>query len=581
LTQTVRRAAITRKAEDEMLEGLQMDVPLMIASLIEHAAKFHGDTAIVARNIEGDVHRYTYAQAGQRTRQLANALIRRGIKPGERIASLAWNTHRHFEMFYGVSGMGGVLHTVNPRLFVDQLVYLINHAEDRMLFLDAATLPIAEQIAPRLTTVSDYVMMTGRERMPPKTSLPKLLCYEALIEAETDRYEWPEFDERAASTLCYTSGTTGDPKGVVYSHRSAMLASMLVSNMVGLGGKNGSLEVLMPMAPMFHGNAWEFPYVAPMMGCKLVMPGRNYEPETLYELIEGERVTISCGVPTMWIILTDWLDRTNKQFSTLRLALSSGSAPPRSLVERLEQRYGVELAQAWGMTEALAASNALMKPGSADLPFAQRIDRRLVSGRAMWGVRYRIVDDDERELPQDGMSCGHLRVKAPFIASGYFKGGDDACDSAGFLKTGDIATIDAEGHIMLTDRAKDVIKSGGEWISSIVLENLAALHPEVLHAAVIGVAHPRWQERPLLIVVRRQGSRIDEKTLRDFLVGKVANFWLPDAVAFVDQMPMTGTGKIHKLTLRRQFADYTLPDSDPSWREDKDASNADASRALR
>ena len=561
-----------------MLEGLQMDVPLMITSLIEHAAKFHRDTPIVARNIEGDIHRYTYAQAGRRTQQLANALIRRGIKPGDRIASLAWNTHRHFEMFYGVSGMGGVLHTVNPRLFVDQLVYLINHAEDRMLFLDAATLPIVEEIAPRLTTVTDYVMMTGRERMPDATSLAKLLCYEELIEAETDRYEWPQFDERAASTLCYTSGTTGDPKGVVYSHRSAMLASMLVSNMVGLGGKNGSLEVLMPMAPMFHGNAWEFPYVAPMMGCKLVMPGRNYEPDKLYELIEGERVTICCGVPTMWIILTDWLDRTNKQFSTLRLALSSGSAPPRSLVERLEQRYGVELAQAWGMTEALAASHALMKPGSADLTFAQRIDRRLKSGRAMWGVRYRIVDDEERELPQDGVTCGHLRVKAPFIASGYFKGQEEACDSAGFLKTGDIATIDADGHIMLTDRAKDVIKSGGEWISSIVLENLAASHPEVLHAAVIGVAHPRWQERPLLIVVRRQGSRVDATTLRDFLVGKVANFWLPDAVAFVDQMPMTGTGKIHKLTLRQHFANYTLPDVDPSWRENE--STADRSRAL-
>jgi acyl-CoA synthetase (AMP-forming)/AMP-acid ligase II len=566
--------------EDDMLQGLQMDVPLMIASLIEHAAKFHADTAIVARNIEGDVHRYTYAQAGERTKRLADALIRHGIKPGDRVASLAWNTHRHFEMFYGVSGMGGVLHTVNPRLFVDQLVYLINHAEDRMLFLDAATLPIVEQMAPRLTTVTDYVMMTGRDRMPTKTSLTALLCYEELIEAGSDRYEWPEFDERAASTLCYTSGTTGDPKGVVYSHRSAMLSSMLVSNMVGLGGKNGGLEVLMPMAPMFHGNAWEFPYVAPMMGCKLVMPGRNYEPDKLYELIEGERVTISCGVPTMWIILTDWLDRTNKQFSTLRLALSSGSAPPRSLVERLEERYGVELAQAWGMTEALGGSHALMKPGSADLPFAQRIDRRLMSGRAMWGVRYRLVDDEERELPQDGVTCGHLRVRAPFIASGYFKDAHgDACDSLGFLKTGDIATIDPDGHVMLTDRAKDVIKSGGEWISSIALENLAASHPEVLHAAVIGVPHPRWQERPLLIVMRRQGSQIDGKTLRDFLVGKVANFWLPDAVAFVDQMPMTGTGKVHKLTLRQQFADYTLPDVDATWRNN--ASQADASRAPR
>jgi 3-(methylthio)propionyl---CoA ligase len=562
-----------------MLEGLRMDMPLMIASLIEYAAKFHGDTAIVARGIEGDIHRYTYAEAGSRTKRLANALIRRGIRSGDRIASLAWNTHRHFEMFYGVSGMGGVLHTVNPRLFVDQLVYLINHAADRMLFLDAATLPIVERIAPRLNTVTDYVMMTGRDRMPVSTSLAPLWCYEELIETETDRFEWPEFDERAASTLCYTSGTTGDPKGVVYSHRSAMLASMLISNIVGLGGKNGGFEVLMPMAPMFHGNAWEFPYVAPMTGCKLVLPGRNYEPDKLYELIEAEQVTITCGVPTMWIILTDWLDRTNKQFSTLRLSLSSGSAPPRSLVERLERRYGVEFAQAWGMTEALAASTAAMKAGSADLPFAQRIDRRMKSGRAIWGVRYRIVVDDERELPQDGVACGHLRVKAPYIASGYFKDAGEACDRQGFLKTGDIASIDADGHIMLTDRSKDVIKSGGEWISSMVLETLAASHPEVLHAAVIGVAHPRWRERPLLIVVRRQGSQIDGPTLRNFLVGKVANFWLPDAVAFVEEMPMTGTGKIHKLTLRRQFADYVSGDVDPAWRQDKDASMADESRA--
>jgi len=564
-----------------MLQGLQMDMPLMITSLIEHAAKFDGDTAIVARTIEGDIHCYSYAEAGRRTKRLAQALLRRGIRPGDRIASLAWNTHRHFEMFYGVSGMGGVLHTVNPRLFVDQLVYLINHAEDRMLFLDAATLPIAEQIAPRLTTVSEYVMMADRERMPVKTSLAPLLCYEELIAAETDAYEWPQFDERTASTLCYTSGTTGDPKGVLYSHRSALLTSMLISNMIGTGGKNGGFEVLMPMAPMFHGNAWQFPYLAPMLGYKLVLPGRNYEPDKLYELIEAERVTVTCGVPTMWIILTDWLDRTNKQFSTLRLSLSSGSAPPRSLVERLETRYRVELAQVWGMTEALGGSTSLMKPGSADLPVAQRIDRRLKSGRTVWGVQYRIVDDNERELPQDGVACGHLRIKAPFVASGYFKGEGDPCDRDGFLKTGDIATIDPDGHLTLTDRSKDVIKSGGEWISSIVLENLAAAHPEVLHAAVIAVPHPRWQERPLLIVVRRQGSRIDGPTLRAFLGGKVANFWLPDAVAFVEQMPMTGTGKVHKLTLRRQFADYVLSDVDPAGPKDEDATAADGSRAPR
>lgn len=543
-----------------MLQGLQMNMPLMVSSLIDHAATFHRDTEIVARTIEGDVHRYTYGEAGRRTRRLAKALIALGVAPGDRVGSLAWNTHRHFEMFYGVSGMGGVLHTVNPRLFADQIVYIVNHAEDRMLFLDAATLPVVEPIASRLTTVKDFVMMAPRERMPARTTINSLLCYEELIEAAGDDFIWPEFDENAASTICYTSGTTGNPKGVVYSHRSAMLSSMLVSNMVCLGSRNGGRETLMPMAPMFHGNAWEFPYVAPMMGSRLVLPGRNYEPDKLYELIEGEGVTITCGVPTMWIILTDWLDRTNKRFSTLRMTLSSGSAPPRTLVEKLERDYGVEMAQAWGMTEALGGSNATMKPGTADAPFAKRIDARMKSGRALWGVKYRIVDDDERDLTHDGIAFGHLRVKAPWIASGYFKGeGGAALDDRGFLKTGDMATIDPDGYVALTDRSKDVIKSGGEWISSIALENVAAGHPEVLQAAVIGVAHPKWQERPLLIVVRRQGSKLDRNALLAFMEGKVASWWLPDDVVFVDSLPMTGTGKIHKLTLRQQFKGYVLP----------------------
>jgi fatty-acyl-CoA synthase len=544
-----------------MLQGLQMPMPLMVSSLIEHAATFHASTEIVARTIEGDVHRYNYGEAGRRTRRLAQALLRLGVSPGDRIGSLAWNTHRHFEMFYGVSGLGAVLHTVNPRLFAEQIVYIINHAEDRALFLDAATLPVVAPIASRLTTIKDFVMMAPRERMPAGSAIPNLLCYEELIEAEGDDYDWPEFDENAASTICYTSGTTGNPKGVVYSHRSAMLSTMLVSNMVSMGSRNGGRETLMPMAPMFHGNAWEFPYVAPMMGTRLVLPGRNYEPDKLYELIEGERVTITCGVPTMWIILTDWLDRSRKKFSTLRMTLSSGSAPPRSLFEKLERDYGVEMAQAWGMTEALGGSNATMKPGSADLPFDDRIDRRERSGRALWGVKYRIVDDDERDLPHDGVAFGHLRVKAPWIASGYFKSeGGRPLDDEGYLKTGDMATIDPDGYVMLKDRSKDVIKSGGEWISSISLENVAAGHPDVLQAAVIGVAHPKWQERPLLIVVRREGTEVDGRALLDFMRDKVASWWLPDDVVFVDAMPMTGTGKIHKLTLRRQFRDYALPD---------------------
>jgi fatty-acyl-CoA synthase len=543
-----------------MLPGLQMSVPLLLSTMIDHAATYHSDTAIVARTIEGDVHRSSYGEAGRRSRQLAQALARLGVAAGDRVGSLAWNTHRHFELFYGVSGSGAVLHTVNPRLFLEQLVYIVNHAEDSLLFVDAATLPIAEQLAPRLTTVRHFVMMAPRERMPAKSPLARLLCYEELLAAESGDYAWPEFDEHAASTICYTSGTTGNPKGVVYSHRSAVLSSLQVNGMLGIGARNGTREVMMPMAPMFHANAWHIPYVAPMVGAKLVLPGRHYEPEKLYELIEGEGVTITCAVPSMWIILTEWLDRTRQRFSTLRLTVSSGSAPSRSLVEKLERDYGVELMQAWGMTEAVAGSTPTMEPGSADLPFAERISRRMRSGRALCGVRYRIVDGNEQPLPHDGVASGHLRVKGPWVASGYFKGeGGDALDADGWLKTGDVATIDRRGHIMLTDRAKDVIKSGGEWISSIALEDIAAGHPDVVQVAVIGVAHPRWQERPLLIVVRRPGSALDGAALLAFMKDKVASWWLPDDVVFVDALPMTATGKVHKLTLRARFKDHELP----------------------
>ncbi len=541
------------------MQGLIMDMPLMISAAMRHAAEFHGKTEVVARTIEGDIHRYDYATAHARMQQLANALLRLGMRPGDRVGSLAWNTHRHFEMFYGVSGTGAVLHTINPRLFAEQLVYIINHAEDRLLFVDAATLPVVEAIEPRLTTIEHYVMMCEPARMPAKTSLPKLLCYDELLATESAHYDWPDFDERSASTLCYTSGTTGNPKGVLYSHRSALLVALQFAPFVTMGAKNGALETMMPMAPMFHGNAWQFPYLAPMVGARLVLPGRNYEPDKLYELLEGERVTLTCGVPTFWLILTEWLQRHGKRFSTLRTSLSSGSAPPRSLIETMERDFGVQLMQAWGMTEALGGSAATMKPGAADLPIEQRIDQRLKSGRALFGNRYRIVDDEGKALPHDGVAFGHLRVKSPWVSNGYFKGeGGSAVDEQGWLKTGDLATIDADGYISLTDRSKDVIKSGGEWISSIELENIASGHPAVLQAAAIGIAHPKWQERPLLVVTKREGSSLSAAELLDYMRGKVASWWLPDAVEFVDQMPLTGTGKLWKLKLREQFKDYRL-----------------------
>lgn len=548
-----------RAGEDSaMLQGLIMDMPLMISSVIEHAATFHGATEIVARGVDGAIHRYTYADAHRRTKRLANALARLGVRPGERIGTLAWNTHRHFELLYGVSGSGAVVHPVNPRLFADQIVYIIDHAEDSWLFIDAGTLPLAEQLAPRLKSVTGFVLMADGAAMPGRTTLAPLLCYEDLLAAESDDYVWPQLDERSASSICYTSGTTGDPKGVVYSHRSSVLVSMLFTEWVHRGGRNGALETLMSLAPLFHANGWYFPYVAPMTGSKLVLPGRNYEPAMLYELFEGERVTITAGVPTMWLMLLDWMEREGRTLPHLRTIYSAGTAAPPSLIEKVTA-MGVEFSQLWGMTEALGLTSPSLHPGALDLPPEQQLAHRMkAGGRAGFGARLRIVDDEERPLPHDGVAVGHLRAKSPWISSGYFKGAGEALDREGWLRTGDVASIDAEGYITIVDRSKDLIKSGGEWISSVALENAACGHPDVMYAAVIGVFHPKWQERPLLIVTRRPGSTLDRETLVEFLRPHVASWWLPDDVVFVPEMPMTATGKIHKLTLRERFRDYKL-----------------------
>ena len=539
------------------MQGLMMDMPLLISGLIQYAADYHGEAEVVARDIEGDIHRYTYAEAHPRIKCMALALKGLGMKSGDRVGTLAWNTHRHWEMFYAAPGMGYVLHTINPRLFPEQLVYIMNHAEDRLLFIDRGTLPLVEAIAPKLTTVEAYVVMSSPERMP-ETKLNNVHCYEELLAAETDAgFVWPVFDEKCASTICYTSGTTGNPKGVVYTHRAALLQTMVLSSFDFLPGHlEGVREVMMPMAPLFHGNGWNMPFTAPYTGSKLVLPGRNYEPDKLYELLEGEKVTLTAGVPSFWLILLDWLGRSGKKFSKLRATLSSGSAPPRAMVEKLKNDYNVDYIQAWGMTEALGCSMPSLRPGSDTLTDSEKIDRRMVSGRACFGTALRIVDDAGNELPRDGKTIGHLRAKGPWVASGYMKL-NEGLDRDGCI-TGDMAVIDPLGHVTLTDRSKDVIKSGGEWISSIQLEDVALSHPEVLQAAVIAIAHEKWQERPLLLVVRKKGSTLDAKTLLDHMRPKIASWWVPDAVEFLDEFPMTGTGKVQKMALREKFKEYKI-----------------------
>jgi 3-(methylthio)propionyl---CoA ligase len=540
-----------------MLRGLSMDTPLLVSSLIEHAARYHGDTEIVSRIVEGPIHRYTYADARKRAKQLAQALARLGVKDGERVGTLAWNGFRHLELYYAVSGMGAVVHTVNPRLFPDQLSYIVNDAEDRYVFFDLTFAPLAEKLAAACRGVKGWVALTGRAHMP-QVNLPNLLCYEDLVGAENGDYEWPRLDEWTAAGLCYTSGTTGNPKGVLYTNRSTVLHAYAASlpDVMNCSARS----VVLPVVPMFHVNAWGIPYFGPMNGAKLVFPGAGLDGKSLHELFEAEKVTYTAGVPTVWLALLAYMRENKLKFSTLKEVVVGGSACPPAMITAFREEFGVNCIHAWGMTEMSPLGTfGSLKGKHEALAQEKKLEVKSKQGRAIYGVEMKIVDGEGRELPRDGKAFGDLLVRGPWVLREYFKGVGGSPLREGWFPTGDVATIDADGYMQVTDRSKDVIKSGGEWISSIDLENIAVAHPAVAEAAVIGVRHPKWDERPLVVAVKKPGAAVTREDLLKFYEGKVAKWWIPDDVAFVEQLPHTATGKLLKTRLRQDFRDYKLP----------------------
>jgi 3-(methylthio)propionyl---CoA ligase len=541
------------------MRGLMMDQPLLITSLIRYAAQYHADTEIVSRTTEGSFHRYNYGQSYARIQQLAHALTELGVAPGDRIATLAWNGFRHFELYYAISGIGGVCHTVNPRLFAPQIEYILNHAEDKYVFVDVTFVPLLEQLAPKIGSVKAYVVLADRAHMP-ASSLPNLICYEELIAGRPTTYDWPTLDEWTASSLCYTSGTTGNPKGVLYCHRSTVLHTFSINQADSLAFT--ARECVMPVVPLFHVNAWGIPYAATMAGSKLVFPGPHLDPASLYDLIEREQVTMTAGVPTIWLKLLEYLDQTGKGFSSLKRLLSGGSAVPISMIAAFEEKHGARICHAWGMTELSPVGTCgTFKTAQLALPDEERYRYQASQGRAVFGVELKIVDEAGNELPRDSRAFGNLLVRGPWVTSGYFRDEEatrPAFDRDGWFRTGDVVSIDPEGWIKIVDRTKDLIKSGGEWISSIDLENAAIGHPDVLEAAAIAVPHPTWQERPLLVVVAKPGSKLNREEMLGYLRGKIASWWVPDDVVFVPELPHTATGKLLKSKLREQFRDYQL-----------------------
>ncbi len=536
--------------------GNMQDGQLLISGLIEHAEIYHTDTEIVSRTVEGPIHRYTLKDAANRSRKLANALGKLGLQQGDVVGTLAWNTFRHFELYFGVSGIGCVVNTVNPRLFPEQLIYIINHAANKYLFVDLTFVPLVESINDSLEGIKGIIVLTDKEHMP-DTELKNVICYEELIADEPTEYDWPVFDENTASSLCYTSGTTGNPKGVLYSHRSTLLHTWIVSS--GNVGKVSSSSVILPVVPMFHVNAWGIPYASAMFGAKLVLPGPLMDGASIYELINQEKPDLLMGVPTVWLGLLQYLNETNQTLDSVSTALVGGSAAPRAMIQEFEEKHNVFLMHGWGMTEMSPLGTATSRTAEMDnMDIESRYDLQEKQGKAFFGVEMTIADDDGNELPKDGVAFGRLLVKGPTIVERYFKSNESSLDKNGWFDTGDVAKIHPEGSMEIVDRSKDVIKSGGEWISSIDLENAAVGHPAVAEACVIGVLHEKWDERPLLLVVKVEGKDLSKEEILAFLEDKVAKWWLPNDVIFVSELPHTATGKLLKTNLRDEYKEHLI-----------------------
>ena len=537
--------------------GLMQDWPLLCHKIIDHAAIAAPERAIVSRSVEGPIHRTSYAAIRRRALALAQRLEADGIGMGDRCATLAWNTWRHLEIWYGVGGIGAITHTVNPRLFPDQIAWIINHAADRLLFVDLTFVPLVEQLAPALSSIEKVIVLTDAGHMP-QTTLANAVAYETwLAEADGD-FAWKIFDENTAAGLCYTSGTTGDPKGVLYTHRSNLLHALTAAQPDMLN--TSARDVVMPLVPMFHANAWSLAHSVPMVGGALVLPGAKLDGASVHELLEAEKVTCAAGVPTVWLMLLQHLETTGGRLSSLKRIVTGGAAAPRIMIKRFREDHGVEVLHAWGMTESSPLGTVCsMKPPLDRLEGEARLDVAVKQGHAPFGVELKITDDAGCRRPWDGRTFGRLKIRGSWVTRAYYRGEAPILDEEGFFDTGDVATIDPHGYMQITDRSKDVIKSGGEWISSIALENLAVSHPDVAEAAAIGVRHPKWGERPLLVVVPKPGRTIGRAAMLAFMAGKVAKWWLPDDVVTLPEIPHTATGKIQKTALRRRFADYRLP----------------------